>query len=152
MFTKGCLYGIQAAVLIAALRSETFVPIREIGRRLGISHHFLTKVLQELTRAGHMRSFRGPNGGVMLARAAQEMTLKQLIEAVDGPGFFEHCVLGLPGCGSEKPCPLHDQWKGVRSSIDRVLSDVTVAELAVRFEQQGIAALSAESILHPAAA
>ena len=137
MLSKSCTYGIQASVFVAAAAQEGFVPIREISGSLGISHHFLTKVLQGLTRRGIMRSFRGPNGGVALAQPAERLTLKQLVLAIDGPELFECCVLGLPNCGTDRPCPLHDDWGRVRGGIDDTLSETTVAELAVRFRQGG---------------
>jgi DNA-binding IscR family transcriptional regulator len=48
---------------------------------------------------------------------------------LDGPGLFETCVLGLPGCGTEKPCPLHNRWREVRGGIHAVLADTSVTEL-----------------------
>ena len=108
------------------------MPIREISDGLGISHHFLTKVLQGLTRRGIMRSSRGPHGGIALALPAEQLTLKQLVVAIDGPELFERCMLGLPGCGSETPCPFHHQWGEARGCIDSVLGEMTVSELAAR--------------------
>ena len=151
MISKGCTYGIQAAVYVAAGEQRRFVPIREISRHFDISPHFLTKVLQELTRAGLMRSFRGPNGGVALACPPEALTLRQLVEAVDGGMLFEHCVLGLPDCGTDKPCPLHDKWHSVRGGMAAMLSDVTVHELAERYRTDGPGVLSEAALLcsHP---
>lgn len=130
MLSKRCTYGIQALMYVAAVEQEGFVPIRRISDDLGISHPFLAKIVQDLARSGILESLRGPNGGVRMGVPAERLTIKQLILALDGPALFEACVLGLPGCGSEKPCPMHDTWKEVRSGIDTSLSDVTIAELA----------------------
>lgn len=145
MISKSCSYGIQASVFVAAVGEGGFVPIREISSRLGISQHFLTKVLQGLSRKGIMRSFRGPNGGVALAAPPERLTLRDLILAVDGPALFETCVLGLPHCGVEKPCPLHDRWQEVRCGIDAALGETTVAEMARRFRSEGHAAFDSFS-------
>ena len=77
------MYGIRAALFVALLQSNRqYVPIREISERLNISFHFLTKILQELKRHGIMTSYRGPNGGVSLARPASEITLMDMINAI----------------------------------------------------------------------
>jgi Rrf2 family transcriptional regulator, iron-sulfur cluster assembly transcription factor len=142
MLSKSCLYGIQAALYLAAHDRAGYVSIRQIGQDLGISYFFLTKVLQRLTEKGIMTSFRGPNGGVALHVSAKELTLKQLIVALDGPGMFVECVLGLPGCGSEKPCPLHADWGVVRQEIETTLAGLTVSELALRWHEPEFAFLN----------
>ncbi|NBC18908.1 MAG: Rrf2 family transcriptional regulator [Bacteroidetes bacterium] len=130
MWSTGCTYGIQAALFLAVRDAKAYVPIRQISDHLGVSFHFLTKVLQVLNHHGVLRSQRGPHGGVALARTADAISLRDLIVAVDGPGLFEDCVLGLPGCGDQKPCPIHDHWADVRGCFDQHLAATTLAELA----------------------
>jgi Rrf2 family protein len=130
MWSASCTYGIQATLFLAVRGAKGYVPIRQISDHLGVSFHFLTKVLQVLNHHGMLRSQRGPHGGVALARAADAISLRDLIVAIDGPGLFEDCVLGLPGCGNEKPCPLHDHWEDVRGCLRQHLTATTLAELA----------------------
>ena len=130
MLSRSCEYGLQAAAKLVSLGKDTYVPIRELSQGLHISQHYLTKVLQILTRCGIMKSMRGPNGGVALTRPAEDITLKEIVVAIDGPELFEACVLGLPGCGERKPCPLHDQWGEVRGCIHTAFSETTLAQVA----------------------
>lgn len=130
MISQSCRYGIHAALFLAHGDRAAFTPIREISERVGVSSYFLTKVLQHLTQEGILRSRRGPKGGVALKRPPAQVTLKELIVAIDGPEFFEACVLGLPGCGRLKPCPLHEEWSVVRGCIEAAFGEVTLAAMA----------------------
>jgi Rrf2 family protein len=98
--------------------------------QLDISFHFLTKILQQLTAAELMESHKGPKGGVRLTRSGSEVSLFEIVEAIDGNDLFTECALGLPGCGTEKPCPLHDKWAETRDSIRNMLESTSLSELA----------------------
>jgi len=133
------MYGIRAAVFVAVLQStRKYVPIREISERLNISFHFLTKILQELKRHGITTSCRGPNGGVSLARPASEITLMDMINAFERHDFFEECILGLPGCGEETPCPLHTFWGGTRDQIKSIFENTNLENLGRKIRTDGV--------------
>ena len=106
------------------------MPIKQISERLDISHHFLTKILQELTKSGLVESLKGPRGGVRLKKKGDAITLIEVVDAIDGMDLLTECALGLPGCGVEKPCPLHDQWAETRDEIKEMLEQPALAELA----------------------
>lgn len=120
----------RATLYVSSRDDDEYVPIRVISGDLGISAHFLTKILQQLTRAGIMKSFKGPRGGVALARPASGISLMEIIEAIDGPELFSECMLGLPGCGERKPCPLHERWAEERARLSRLFSETTLDEIA----------------------
>ena len=84
MFSKACVYGLRAALYVATLDKQAFVPIKTISDHLDISFHFLTKILQTLTQHHIMLSYRGPNGGIALARPAEQINAIQIVEAIDG--------------------------------------------------------------------
>ncbi len=133
LFSKGCTYAIRAALLVSVKETSDgrkFIPIRELADELELSFHFLTKIMQVLTEARIMESFRGPNGGVGLARPAREITLVDVIAAVDGMALFKECALGLPGCGERTPCPLHVAWAKRREDLKRMFEKTTLASLA----------------------
>jgi len=120
----------RATLYIASLEQEGFVSIRDISERLDLSFHFLTKILQKLTHAGILHSFRGPNGGVALAKPAERITLEEIVVAIDGPELFTECILGLPSCGDQKACPMHEEWKEERARLKNMMSQRTLASLA----------------------
>lgn len=118
---------------LASLDATEYVSIRSISEALHISFHFLTKTFQKLTDAGLLVSQRGPAGGVRLARPARQITPLEILVAIDGPALFTECVLGLPGCGNEKPCPLHEEWAAERSRLASMFETVSLADLSRGF-------------------
>jgi Rrf2 family protein len=129
ILSKACTYGLRAVLYIASAPSGTYVTSRAISDDLGLPYPFFAKVVQTLARADVLSSQRGPSGGVALARAASEISLAEVVRAIDGTALFTECVLGLPGCGQEKPCPLHTQWTSTRDRIHRLFETATIASL-----------------------
>lgn len=138
LLSKSCVYGLRAALYLASQNNGEYVPIRQMSDKLDISFHFLTKILQELSAAGLMESYKGPNGGVRLTKAGTEISLIEIVIAIDGPDLLTECALGLPGCGVEKPCPLHDTWAKTRDSIREMLEGTTLVELAEKGKKMNL--------------
>lgn len=123
-------YGLQVALELAIREDNSYLPVRTLAERCGIPFHFLGKICHRLTRNGILVSYKGPNGGVALARDADEILLLQIVEALDGLEGFDRCVLGLDACNDEIPCPLHHSWKGIKDRIHKMLSAKTLRQLA----------------------
>jgi Rrf2 family protein len=132
LLSKSCEYALRTALYLASKAPASYIAVREISTTLNIPYHFLAKIVQPLTQTGLFNSMRGPTGGIALARPADQIRLKEIVLAVDGPGIFHECVLGLPGCGDRKPCPLHDQWAPARDRVSRMFADATLADTAER--------------------
>ena len=88
---------------------------------------YLHKVLQDLVRAGLVRSQSGPKGGYGLARAAEKITILDVVNAVGQLERIRHCPLGLPSHTSL--CPLHLELDRVYAAAEKSLSRVTIAQL-----------------------
>lgn len=139
IFSKSCEYGLRAALYMATYRKERrFVPIREMSSKLDISFHFLTKILQQLTEAKLMTSYRGPKGGVTLAKEPSEIKLMDIVHAIDGDDLFLKCILGLSACSSKKPCPLHHTWGKMREDLVKALEEVNLGDLRIPVERTEI--------------
>lgn len=130
LLSKSCIYGLRASLFLASDRGDGYVSIRQMSDKLDISFHFLTKILQQLTAAGLMESHKGPKGGVRLTKPGDQIALIEIVIAIDGPDLFTECALGLPGCGVEKPCPLHEKWADTRENIREMMEGTTLVELA----------------------
>jgi Rrf2 family protein len=130
LLSRSCEYGLRATLYLASLESDGYVPIGTISDELDISFPFLTKIFQKLNDADLLTSQRGPSGGVALTRPPDEITLFEIVKAIDGLDLFTQCVLGLPGCGDEKPCPLHDRWAVERDRIERMFKTTSLAEMS----------------------
>lgn len=130
LLSKSCVYGLQATVLLASKKQNGYVTIRELSDELDISFYFLTKVLQRLTKEGILESYKGPNGGVKLARVSGQITFIDVVNSIDGNSQLSSCILGLPGCGVMTPCPMHDQWSQLKEKILTIMKSVTLEDLS----------------------
>ncbi len=138
ILSKSAIYGMRAVLYMASRESDDFLPVRKIAGDLKISFHFLAKILQSLTQIGILKSFRGPHGGVALARKPDLIRLNELIEAIEGPRKKRQCILGFPGCGADKPCPLHHKWEETQARMDAIFEDTTIGELAERIDEMDL--------------
>lgn len=129
MLSKSCEYGLRATLYLANLDQEGYVSIGTISEELDISFPFLTKIFQKLNDANLLDSRRGPKGGVALTKSPDDISLYDIVVAIDGDDLFEECVLGLPGCGDAEPCPLHDHWSDQRDEIEETFRNTSLAEL-----------------------
>lgn len=138
LLSKSCVYGLRAALYLATNRNEEYISIKKISKKLDISFHFLTKILQQLTASNLLESLQGPKGGVRLAQPAGEISLRDIVVAIDGDDLLTSCVLGLPGCGKEKPCPLHDMWQNTRHQIKTMLETTSLIEVAKKGKAENL--------------
>ncbi len=140
VLSKACTYGILASLYVAreSSRSKDYVSIGRMSRELNISFHFLTKILQMLTSAGILVSMKGPKGGVALRRDPEKTSLFDIVAAIDGMGLFTDCLLGLPGCGEEKPCPVHDEWAEIRDNLFQTFQGKSLGETAKRIDERDL--------------
>ncbi|MBL7809957.1 MAG: Rrf2 family transcriptional regulator [Saprospiraceae bacterium] len=130
VISKSGEYGLRALLHMASNQeNEGFFNIREMSEELDISFHFLTKILQVLTQKGILQSYRGPNGGVGFLKSPEEITLSELVRALEGDDFFDKCLLGLPGCGERQPCPMHAYWMGIRNNLKSEFETTSLADL-----------------------
>jgi Rrf2 family transcriptional regulator, iron-sulfur cluster assembly transcription factor len=129
LFSRQCEYALQAILYITKKSGGGYTDIKEISKSLGIPHHFLAKILQSLSKRGLLRSQKGPSGGFALSGEPDTITLYHIVEAIDGNAFLHECVLGLPVCGGDNPCPVHEKWGKLREEIHKMLTDKTIAEM-----------------------
>lgn len=129
IISKTCTWGIRAIVFLAQLDRNEYVTTEVVASRLGLSPHTLAKVLQQLTDTQILTTQRGPKGGVSLGRPMSEISLYDMVCAIDGDGIFKECFLGLPGCGTAEPCPAHDMWSDVRNELTSMSKQATLIEL-----------------------
>ena len=130
IFSRQCEYAIQAVLYLALKPHDGKTSIKELTSQLEIPYHFVAKILQDLGRKGLLVSLKGPSGGFALARQPEEITLFEIVDAIDGTGVLRDCVLGFPECSSKTPCPAHDRWDKVRETISEMLIGQTVAQMA----------------------
>ncbi|MBE9464315.1 RrF2 family transcriptional regulator [Dyadobacter subterraneus] len=129
VFSKTCEYAIRAVIFIAQ-KSENGdkIGIREIAAGIDSPVHFIAKILQDLSKRGLVQSSKGPNGGFYIDQDSKKKTLADIVRAVDGDNIFIGCGLGLKNCSETKPCPLHNEFKIIRSKIQTTLDSATIGD------------------------
>ncbi|WP_328799466.1 SUF system Fe-S cluster assembly regulator [Sandaracinobacteroides hominis] len=125
-------YGV--VVMTAAARSAAdgrLTSAAQIAGLTGIPAPTVAKLMGQLGRAGLLSSQRGVAGGFSLSRYAQDISLADIVEAIDGPIALTHC--GQPGgdcCGLSTSCHVKPHWAPVNRAVKAALADVSLAELA----------------------
>lgn len=123
-------YAIQALIFIATQPPGVPVLIRNVAEHLGVPLPYLAKIMQSLARGKLIESFRGRQGGVCLREGGEKTDLMQILTLIEGPGLTENCVLGLKVCGDDTACPVHKQWKPIKTKIVEMLHQQTLGKLA----------------------
>lgn len=129
-FSRQCEYAIQGVLYLALKPQGEMTSIKELTKRLNIPYHFLAKILQRLAATGLLTSAKGPTGGFALGKPAKDITLFDIVEAIDGSDFTDKCVLGFPECSGKNPCSVHSTWGRMRDEIYQMLVSKNIAEMA----------------------
>jgi Rrf2 family protein len=130
LFSRQCEYAIQGVLYLALKPAGEMTSIKELAKRLDIPYHFLAKILQRLVGESLLTSAKGPTGGFALGKQPQDITLFDIVEAIDGDAFTKNCVLGFPECSGKNPCAVHATWGTMRDEIYRMLVSKNIAEMA----------------------
>lgn len=137
IFSRQCEYALQAVIFLALKPDGEFTSIKELTKKLDIPYHFIAKILQSLTYKGILTSQKGPSGGFALATPSGNITLFQIVEAIDGSGFMRNCVMGFPECNGTSPCAVHNSWAALRDDIHAMLSSRKIDKLALEMNKPG---------------
>ncbi len=106
------------------------MPRARIQERQDVPTAYLAKIVQALARAGLVRILPGARGGVSLASPPAQITLRQVIEAVEGPIHLNRCVTRPGACPRDRFCAVHLVWLRLQALVTRELDTVTIASLA----------------------
>lgn len=125
-------YAIRGIIHLAQLPPGKVALISEIAEATGVPQTFLAKILQNFAKIGIVQSFRGAGGGFMLGRSASKITLREVVEAVEGPIVPNRCLIGSGTCERDSTCGVHPVWRQVQRNVVEILDGVTIEELAAR--------------------
>src|SRR5688572_16263612 len=103
IFSNPTEYAIRGLGELASRANGQLMLLDQLVAGSDLPRDFLAKIFQKLVRGGILRSSKGRGGGFALARPAHEITLMQIVEAVEGPQRFDGCVVGLAACNDTMP-------------------------------------------------
>jgi Rrf2 family iron-sulfur cluster assembly transcriptional regulator len=125
-------YGLKGLLFMATHDPQRAALVSEISKGEKIPEAFLAKIFQRLSKAGLLRSTRGAKGGFLLRKPAHQITMREVIEALEGPIVLNRCLLRKGECEEERDCPLHSVWGEMQRSMLEILGRTTIADLAKR--------------------
>ena len=123
-------YGIRSVLYLARQPFKKVSFVNEISEEYKIPRSFLAKILQKLVKAKIVRSYRGVKGGFSLARQAKEISVLDVLEAIEGKTAMNVCLMDKKKCDFSKQCPVHPVWMTVQSKVTETLKKANFDELA----------------------
>jgi Rrf2 family protein len=123
-------YAIRGIVYLAGMPSDKVCLLSDIAAAVDVPPTFLAKIFQQFSKIGLVKSYRGTGGGFMLGRPAENITLLEVVEAVEGPIIPNRCVVTPSDCERSGYCNVHPVWQRVRGEVRNVLQGVTLKELS----------------------
>jgi Rrf2 family protein len=127
--TKKADYGLIALRHLASIPGAT-ASTKDIADAYHLPVPLLAKVLQQLTRAGILKSVAGTNGGYKLARDAQRISALEVVRAIDGPVILTHCFTEHGTCDQSENCTVREPLRRVHEAILEILNKFTITDLA----------------------
>jgi Rrf2 family protein len=121
-------YAIRACLRLATA-GDQLLSSRRIAAETDVPERFLARILVELVGAGVVEGKLGRTGGYRLRRSPVDLTLRELVEAIEGPSPSARCVLRQEACRPGEPCAIHPVWAAARQGLFDVLNATTLADL-----------------------
>jgi Rrf2 family protein len=130
MISNTCKTAIKAVIyLCSKFGTGQNASIKEIAEFINANEHTVGKILQTLARQDIIKSLKGPTGGFFISEAQQKQPIINIVEAIDGKQIFKNCGLGLSQCSAKHPCPIHDDYKEARDSMEKLFREKNVLNL-----------------------
>ena len=130
LYSKTAKYAVLALAEVAAQEADGPVATKLIAEATSSPYPLLAKIVNQLHRAGLIKATRGKQGGIRLSRPAGEMTIKDVVVALDGLAILNDCPLFLSPCDCDRQCPLHAIWKPARDAVVSFLENTTIQAVA----------------------
>ena len=141
--SKSFGYALRGILYVAIMKDENRkVQIDEIADQLSVPRHFLGKIMQQVVKAGLLKSTKGPYGGFSLTEKTLSTPLTSLLEITGDMDQFQYCVLKLKSCNSTNPCPLHREMEGIKNNLLNIFQQTTINDLLTDNKNTFIRSLS----------
>jgi Rrf2 family protein len=125
--TRQADYALRAMLYLSKIEPNQRAATSQIAAAKKIPPSFLAKIISQLSIAGLIHTSRGARGGVSLARDAKDISVLEVVEAIDGPIALNECTISPEGCPFSEDCPIHDLWCGTQDEMVEKLRKTTFA-------------------------
>lgn len=140
-------YAFRMVLYMSLLPFETKITGSELAKTLNIPERFLLKIMRNLTKEHIMKSYRGVDGGFALYRHPREISLLDIVEAVEGPAYMQRCLYDPYSCtrGCEGVCSVRDAFGSIQESVLTQMKEVNFETLAKKEKKLRQASASCQS-------
>jgi Rrf2 family protein len=126
-------YAIHGLLFLHLYGSGKPMQLNSIAKGLRVSESYLSKIFQTLAKSSLVSSFRGAKGGFVLVKEAEDITLREVIEMIDGPVIQAKCCLGRPNCNERDKCNVYRMFYDLQRTIYDSLENISVVDLNASF-------------------
>jgi Rrf2 family protein len=130
-FTKTTSYSLKVLSFMAEYENVV-MSASQVHQDLDIPYSYLRQLLFTLAEKGFIKSEKGRNGGFVLNRKSEDIFLIEIIEAIEGTGSFDRCMMGITDCRLTKKCALHNLWAGIKRDVLDMLNKTSLADLILK--------------------
>jgi Rrf2 family protein len=130
--TRQADYAVRAVLYLTNLSEDERVATSTIAEKQRIPPSFLAKIISQLSIAGLLHTSRGARGGVTLAREPKDITLLDVVEAIDGPIQLNECVDASGVCTFEDDCPMKPAWCGAQEDLVKRLKSTNFSDMKTK--------------------
>jgi Rrf2 family protein len=127
--TRAGEYAVRCVLFVSGHKFGCVVSRREIASAMQIPQTFLSKIAQQLSRNGFIETVQGPKGGYRLLKIPEEITLLDVVEALDGEIFLNDCVVRPESCFRNSQCSVYLVWEKARDQLRATLREATFDKL-----------------------
>ncbi len=130
MITRECDYALRTVLCLAQAVPEQLMSTAQLAERMGIPYRFLRRIVARLADVGLVTTQRGNGGGLVLARSPKQISLLDVIHAVDSKNVMLNACLGENhACEWQNGCPVHRRLSGIQRQLDAELAQTSFADL-----------------------
>jgi Rrf2 family protein len=140
--TRQADYAVRAVLYLTQLGLTGHASTAQIAREQKIPPTFLAKIVSQLSTAGILRATRGAHGGVALARPADDISLLEIVEVIDGPILLNECVLDPGTCPLGDTCTIQSVWCEAQAALVTRLSQTKFGQLVSTPNSQSVPLVS----------
>jgi len=123
-------YGLRGLVFLAGQPGNASHQLNEIADATALTRPFMAKIFVRLARSGVVRSHRGRERGYTLSRPADQIGVRQVVEAIEGADVFARCIFWTNACSDINPCILHRVWDRTRPAVGKAMEGLSIADLS----------------------
>lgn len=137
MLSRSGIHAIRALVALTVLPEGEFKGAAALAEETAAPPNYLGKLLQTLSREGLVRSQKGLGGGFRLARPADQISMYDIVHALEDTMRWTRCVFGTE-CKEDEPCAVHDHWTEIRESYLEMLKATRLVDMVPTASHRGV--------------